>query len=283
MNVLLIQLQVAAIGEPVTDRISHVETWIRAGIDSKSSSTIHLVLLPETAFCSYCQPNEAAAKKIALNQELVIKQWASDLAKELKCYLAFGYIGIEIRKNVPRNALAVYSPSGVLVRDQSKRFLYASDQVWTSEAEPEFRAIVLDQIAGTPKVMFAICNDINADTPGELDLHPLANAFLKSGAKVLFLSAAWCSAHPDSPAMYHDAPVEIYDQLSYWKERLLPALKMPLYFCCADLVGREPIPNRAARIQYCGTSCGVDLRTFRLLTKPLDTMREGFLVIAIPL
>lgn len=282
MNVLLVQLQVAGVDETSEKRINHVEQIILSGL---KKDKVDLVLLPEMAFCSYCLPSATKASEIAREQEPKVRVWASRFALENKIYLAFGYLGLSESSGNPRNALAVYGPDGKLVHDQSKRFLYVSDEVWTDERAQDFGTVELSHIRTKPKVMFAICNDINAYdfTEEEMLSYPLARSCKESKAKILFLATAWCSAHPAMPAEAHDRPIVPSTQLEYWVDRLDPLIFEDLCFCAADLVGREAIPRTNSFIRYCGSSCCLSLKEPAIVAGPLDTEKEGTLLAHIPL
>ena len=116
LNILLVQLHVAPVKVNLDERIAHVEQLIHKGLKDKPS--VHLIVLPETSFCSYCQPDEASAWRVGLEQEGKVKAWGERIASELGCYVAFGYIGVERTTSKPKNALALYAPSGKLVHDQ---------------------------------------------------------------------------------------------------------------------------------------------------------------------
>ena len=285
LEILLVQLKVAEVKIKVEDRINHIQALIAASLQNQQERRPNLILLPEAAFCSYCQPNASHALAVGREQEPAVKAWGRKIAIEFGCYIAFGYIGVEPVRNTPKNALAVFAPDGTLIRDQKKRFLYVSDEVWTSEREASFQAVELSMLPTSPRVLFAICNDINAfDFSAEqMDSFPLASAVIQQRASLLCLSAAWCSAHPESPEAAHDEEIFVDDQVNYWLERLEPVLGKKVYFCSADLVGREQIPGKSSRIKYCGSTCCLDLATQRLLKSPLNTSHEGCLYVSIPL
>jgi len=287
MRVCLVQLKVARTDQPVQDRILHVESLIRKELQLADENKIDLIVLPETAFCSYCQPSAASALAVAQSQELFIKEWAKTFSSQVKAYLAFGYIGQSCTsRDGPRNALAVFGPDGELVHDRSKRFLYDSDLVWTAERSGGFEVVTLDLLPKKPRVMFAICNDINgkdfSDT--EMDKYALARDALEHDAHLIVLSAAWCSAHPDSPPWAHDDDIVENSQVEYWLNRLKPLWGREVYFCCADLVGREKIPHRpGSKIKYCGSSCAISLKTQSLIKPALPTWKEATICVDIPL
>lgn len=273
MRVCLVQLEVCLSTTSVEDRLAHISSKLAA-----AGGGLDLILLPETAFSNYCISSESEALDKAQG-EPEIMAWAERAAVQHSCYLAFGLVGAN--KGKPENKLVVVSPTGRVVLEQTKRFLYYSDLKWTRACAPRFSAVELT-LPTAPhakvRVMFAICNDINGPDFKEMDQFHLATAAVEQRVQVLFMSAAWCSAHPESPSAAHDAEITPSDQLEYWYGRLLPLVGSKCYFCVADLVGREPLDGLGKRIRYCGTSCCVDMQTSKLLAPPCGTSGEQLLI-----
>ena len=283
MKVCLLQLKVAKSNEHIEQRLEHIE----AILNSRNEENIDFILLPETAFSSYCIPDPKSALKVAKEQETFIKSWGQNLAPKLKCYIAFGFIGLSKTTGYAKNTLIVVSPSGVIIHEQTKRFLYDSDLNWTRERNSDFPVVELTELRGFTRpirALFGICNDINGFdfSPEEMSKFALARAALDHKVDVLFLSTAWCSAHPDSPSWAHDQEVLPKAQLDYWLERLEPLIGSRCFFCVADLVGREPIPKRSpSKIRYCGTSCAINLKNSEIIDY-LDTSTESALTLTLP-
>ncbi|KAH9255565.1 hypothetical protein BASA81_006395 [Batrachochytrium salamandrivorans] len=275
MRVCLVQLEVCKSSARVEDRLAHISSKLVAATEG---GELDLILLPEMAFSNYCLSDELEALDKA-RREPEIMEWAKQVAVQYSCYLAFGLVGANNGK--PENKLVVVSPAGQVVHEQIKRFLYYSDLKWTRACASQFVSVELTlPTAPQTKVqaMFAICNDINGPDFKEMDQFHLATAAMEQRVQVLFLSAAWCSAHPKSPRTAHDEEITPSDQLEYWYQRLLPLVGSKCYFCVADLVGREPLNQLGKRIRYCGTSCFADMQTSKLLAPPCGTSGEQVLI-----
>lgn len=276
MRVCLVQLEVAYKEEEIGERLARITALITS--NKLEPGRTDLILLPETAFSNYCFTDAEQAAEKAKDESEVL-QWAAAIAVQYKCYLAFGLVSSNSRTKLPRNVLKLVDREGKVCHEQMKRFLYYSDLKWTQEHAQEFVCVKLQTLQGTSiRAMFAICNDINAAQYSEMNQYALAKAALEANCQVLFLSAAWCSAHPQSPTRAHNAPITQIGQLEYWYERLLPLLGSKCHFCVADLVGREQLDLYGKRIRYCGTSCCIDLETCKVLSVASTNREEVMLV-----
>ena len=294
LRLALVQVRVDnSPAQTLASRLKHLDALLDEA--NVKRGDVDLVCFPEACCSPYLfeSPQDAERRAEPERQRDVALEWVKATARRLDCGVAAGLILSDAEAEAetgarPRNAYVVVSPQGDVLTEQSKIFLYPTDEVWAAYPHPHeaaFRVVDLPWLgAGNARMIVGVCNDINSSGANDFFAYPLASAGKKQHANIVCLLTAWCSAGPFDPPAAHDEPVEPSAQLKYWLARLEPMLGTGAVFIAADRVGRETIPANVgagggrARIRYCGSSCCIQLSPNqpRLLGN-LDTENEGVL------
>ena len=125
----------------------------------QSYSNVDIVVLPEMAFPGYSFNNLAEISPFL--EEPVAGyptfDWCSSQAIRLQAYVFCGYA--EKCGERAYNAMMAISPTGSLIINYRKNFLYVTDKTWALEGE-EYKTLEIVKNGSTYKVGVGICMDI---------------------------------------------------------------------------------------------------------------------------
>lgn len=201
---------------------------------------LDLLVLPELAFTGYNYPSYESIKPyLEPTTAGVTTQWAISTAKRLGCHVIAGYpeLSTDIddtvqpssngtSTNSPEykryNATVTVSPTGEILANYRKSFLYYTDESWAAENPTGF---FCDTLGSLGKVSLGICMDINPyQFEAPWDKYEFATHALAGGAKLVVMSMAWLTslpkeemeAEPEQPAL---------ETVSYWLQRFSPLIE----------------------------------------------------------
>jgi protein N-terminal amidase len=200
---------------------------------------LDLLVLPELAFTGYNYPSYESIKPyLEPTTAGVTTKWAISTAKRLRCHVIAGYpeISTDIDDTVPAssdgiinspihkryNSTVTVSPTGEILANYRKSFLYYTDESWAAEGDTGF---FCDTIGSLGKVALGICMDINPyQFEAPWDKYEFATNAVAGGAKLIVMSMAWLTSlaveemalSPDEPAI---------ETVSYWLQRFSPLIE----------------------------------------------------------
>ena len=209
---------------------------------------LDLLVLPELAFTGYNYPSYDSIKPfLEPTTSGVTTQWAISTAKQLGCHVIAGYPELstdidETKQALPNavtnepihkryNSTVTVSPTGEILANYRKSFLYYTDESWATEGPAGF---FCDKLGSLGKVSLGICMDINPyQFEAPWDKYEFATHALAGGVKLIVMSMAWLThlpqdemnAQPNQPAL---------ETVSYWLQRFSPLLE-------ASKLGEEDI------------------------------------------
>ncbi|KAM3417266.1 hypothetical protein BST61_g5523 [Cercospora zeina] len=266
-------------------RLGEVEANIKHADEllAKCTSNIELLVLPEMAFTGYNFPSvEAITPYLEPTTNGPTTHWAIKTAQERQCHVVVGYPETTFTPtadpsgSVPQNfnATVTISPTGKLIANYRKSFLYYTDETWATEG---FRSTPLglpfyaSYIPTLGQVGHGICMDINPHRfESPWTSYEFATTMLKSQCRLVILSMAWLTrltpedteASPESPDM---------ETVAYWLERFWPfvdsAPQEPIVVVFANRCGSEgsgkgmmkmehgETVEMGDRVAYAGSSC----------------------------
>ncbi|EEP79361.1 predicted protein [Uncinocarpus reesii 1704] len=265
---------------------------------------LDLLVLPELAFTGY---NFSSLEHIKPYLEPTgsgpSANWARSTARRLGCVVCVGYPElhasalspleqtsslekaenedgqIEARKRF--NSLLIVDPSGDILLNYQKRFLYYTDEPWALEGENGKGDLQLPVFAKEPSsnsrpcefsvgkhipTTVGICMDINPyKFIAPYSAYEFATHVLDSGAKLVILSMAWLSlldpeelaGEPNTPDM---------DTFRYWIKRFWPLITRDTWdggeiiVVFANRTGREAGNEGKDTARYAGSSCVIGIR-----------------------
>jgi protein N-terminal amidase len=195
-------------------------------------------------------------------------KWAQETAQIYRCYVTVGYpektiiSGTDTNENVINyNSAVTVSPTGTVLANYRKRYLYYTDETWAAEGdnkqnESGFYAGEVDGVS----VAMGICMDINPyQFLAPWDKYEFANHVITSGAQLVILSMAWLTRL--SQQELEELPLRPdNDTFSYWIERFFPlqnAKGGPVFIVIANRCGVEK------EACYAGTSTVISFRDGR--------------------
>jgi protein N-terminal amidase len=159
------------------------------------------------------------------------------------------------------NSAVTVSPTGIVLANYRKRYLYYTDETWAAEGdnkknESGFYAGEVDGVS----VAMGICMDINPyQFLAPWDKYEFANHVITSGAQLVILSMAWLTRL--SQQELEELPLRPdNDTFSYWIERFFPlqnAQGGPVFIVIANRCGVEK------EACYAGTSTVISFRDGR--------------------
>jgi protein N-terminal amidase len=209
---------------------------------------LDLLVLPELAFTGYNYPSAESIKPyLEPTTAGPTTQWAITTAKRYNCHVIAGYPElstdiddtIQPPSNEPStqpifkcyNSTVTVSPTGDILANYRKSFLYYTDESWAAEGDTGF---FCDSLGSLGKVSLGICMDINPyQFSAPWDKYEFATHALAGGAKLIVMSMAWLTSlpkeeievNPEQPAL---------ETASYWLQRFSPLME-------ASLVGGEDV------------------------------------------
>ncbi|KAK1825214.1 hypothetical protein LTR12_000014 [Friedmanniomyces endolithicus] len=196
-----------------------VEANIRVAnslLETSRPTRLDLLVLPELAFTGY---NFPSLKTIEPYLEPTASgpsaEWAIATARRLHCHVIVGYperhTDPETGKTTNYNSTVTVSPSGEVLANYRKSFLYYTDETWAAEG---FRDTPWQQ-------PFFLSSDARFEAPWSA--YEFATAMLAANVKLVVLSMAWLTrlseqdlaVEPERPDM---------ETVAYWLERFYPLL-----------------------------------------------------------
>ena len=255
---------------------------------SPHPADLDLLVLPELAFTGYNYPSYESIKPyLEPTTAGVTTQWAISTAKRLGCHVIAGYPEIstdadDATKHMSSNgspAEPVYkrynstvtvSPTGKILANYRKSFLYYTDESWAAEGSTGF---FCDTLGSLGKVGLGICMDINPyqfEAPWEK--YEFATHIVENDAKMAVMSMAWLTSLPvDEMQVMPGQPA--LETVSYWLQRFSPLVEasstieedITVVFC--NRVGNEKnetseLVTKAGQViplgesvSYAGSSC----------------------------
>lgn len=226
-------------------------------------SEADLVVLPEMAFSGYTFNDFEEIRPILEEPKpgYPTFDWCAQQARRLNSYIFCGYP--EISNGSGYNSMMALSPSGELVSNYRKRFLYTLDKTWAQEGDA-FKAIEIEIRGQTLKAGLGICMDINPyEFTAPFNAFELANFWLSADVDICVFCTNWTASDDD----------EGMSLLNYWLNRMTPLIndKKKRYFIAADRIGDERGTG------YMGNSCIIQLGNRPRLVSRLDRYSEGVL------
>ncbi|KAH0538244.1 hypothetical protein FGG08_005163 [Glutinoglossum americanum] len=212
----------------ITQNIQKADTILRNSI----LQNLDLLVLPELAFTGY---NFSSLSEISPHLEVTAAGpstiWASSTARRLRCYVTVGYPEIaHAPEGCPAsryNSAVMVSPSGSVIANYRKHYLYMTDETWAEEGKDGFFA---SEVPTLGRVAMGI-----SVQPQGMDINPyrfiapfhsyeFARHVLAFPATLVLLPMAWLTCEP--PATLQTDP-ELPDTatVQYWQSRLQPLLE----------------------------------------------------------
>lgn len=214
---------------------------------TNTPQTLDLLVLPELAFTGYNFPSLAAIKPyLEPTAAGATTTWAKETAKRLNCHIIVGYPEYCAEDGRNYNSTVTVSPTGEVLLNYRKSFLYYTDETWAAEGpagschahikspgneeqtHTPFFTGPIGGLANGARIGHGICMDINPYqfTSARWTDYEFATCMLDNNAKLVVLSMAWLTrllpheleADPSSADM---------ETVAYWLERLLPFLAAP--------------------------------------------------------
>ena len=230
----------------------------------QSYNNADIVVLPEMAFPGYSF-NDLAEISPLLEEPVAgypTFDWCSSQAIRLQAYVFCGYA--EKCGERAYNAMMAISPTGSLIINYRKKFLYFPDKTWALEGE-EYKTLEIVKNGSTYKVGVGICMDINPyEFTAPFRDYELASYWRDQDVDLCIFCTNWTRGDGDNSSI---------GLLNYWLSRMVPLLEREKnsYFIAADRIGLERGTG------YMGTSCILKLGRNLKLLKALDDKSEGVL------
>ncbi|KAF2258678.1 N-terminal asparagine amidohydrolase-like protein [Lojkania enalia] len=200
------------------------------------------LVLPEMAFSGYnFHSLEELSPFLEPTTSGISTQWAIQVALHYKCHVTVGYP--EVTTTEPKmnyNSTVTISPTGVVLNNYRKTFLYYTDETWASEGPSHFFS---GPLGGLGQVTLGICMDINPyKFVAPWNDYEFANTALKDGSPLVCVSMAWL-AHLTPEELMQDPQQADFATVAYWLERFQPlvekATDTPVYVVLANRCGVE--------------------------------------------
>jgi protein N-terminal amidase len=217
----------------------NIATADRILLSTPPPPDLDLLVLPELAFTGYNYPSYDSIKPyLEPTTAGVTTKWAISIAKRLGCHVIVGYpeLSTDIDDTVQPssngtslnpvykryNSTVTVSPTGDILANYRKSFLYYTDESWAAESPTGF---FCDTISSFGKVALGICMDINPyQFEAPWDKYEFARNALAGGAKLIVMSMAWLTSLPiEEMAVSPDQPA--LETVSYWLQRFSPLIE----------------------------------------------------------
>lgn len=266
---------------------------------------LDLLVLPELAFTGYNYPSPESIKPyLEPTTAGPSTQWAVSIAKRYGCHVIVGYpeLSTDI-DDTPQpsnngitpdtiykcyNSTVTVSPTGEILANYRKAFLYYTDESWAAEGDTGF---FCDSLGSLGKVSLGICMDINPyQFEAPWDKYEFANHALAGGAKLVVMSMAWLTSLPKEEMELEPGEPTI-ETVSYWLQRFSPLMEASLtggedvVVVFSNRVGSElnevrELTTKSGQViplgesvSYAGSSCAVRFNGGR--ASILDMMGKG--------
>jgi protein N-terminal amidase len=263
---------------------------------------LDLLVLPELAFTGYNYPSHESIKPyLEPTTAGATTQWAISTAKRLNCHVIAGYpeISTDIGDTVQAssdsssvfkcyNSTVTISPTGSILANYRKSFLYYTDESWAAEGDTGF---FCDELGSLGKVSLGICMDINPyQFEAPWDKYEFATHAVAGGAKLIVMSMAWLTSLPREE-MQVEPEQPALETVSYWLQRFEPLIEASrgggrdVLVVFSNRVGSEANEVRqlttksgqviplGESVSYAGSSCAMRFSGGRVSI--LDMMGKG--------
>lgn len=240
-------------------------------------SSVDLLVLPELAITGYNYPSlESIKPYLEPTTSGRSTQWAIDTARRLRCHVTVGYP--ERTTDTPSknyNSTVMVLPTGEVIANYRKSFLYYTDETWASEGDSCF---FFGSLGALGKVAMGICMDINPykfEAPwGKCEF---ATHCVTKGARMVVLSMAWLTRlTPEELTGPGEREKPDSDTIMYWLQRFQPLFQAErevgedVVVVLANRSGSEPGKvagvsqgvNETGEevVSYAGSSCVIKVR-----------------------
>lgn len=238
----------------VASNIRRADTILR---QTRLPADLDWLILPELAFSGYnFHSLEEITPFLEPTTSGISTQWAIQVARHYTCHVTIGYPELAIHET-PRtqyNSTVTVSPTGAVLCNYRKSFLYYTDETWASEGPGSRSHNLADptspdapfqckDIGELGKVTMGICMDINPyKFTAPWSDYEFANTALNAQSQLICLSMAWlCHLTPTELAMEPAQPDVA--TVAYWVERFQPLVEArgekPTYIIMANRCGME--------------------------------------------
>lgn len=208
------------------------------------------LLLPEMALTGYNFPGITAITPfLEPTAAGPSTTWAREAAFRLKTHVTIGYPEIDPATSRRYNSTVTVSPTGEILANYRKHFLYYTDETWAAEGPERFFRGSLGDLG---HVAMGICMDINPHRfVAPWKAFEFANHCLQpTPAPLIALNMAWLTRFaPEDVAA--NPKREDAETLAYWLERFYPLIEAngePVIIVMANRCGTE------GGLVYAGTS-----------------------------
>jgi protein N-terminal amidase len=242
----------------VQENIQRAENILQ---NTRIPNDLDWLILPELAFTGYnFQSLEEIKPYLEPTVSGISTQWATQVAKHYNCHVTVGYPEITIPSTNPAdmqtqyNSTVTISPTGDVLCNYRKSFLYYTDETWSTEG-PGSREHKLSN-ASSPdvpffaselgtlgKVTLGICMDINPyKFTAPWSDYEFASLVQSSQSPLVCISMAWL-CHLTPTELAQDPQQPDVATVAYWVERFQPLVEArtekPIYVILANRCGME--------------------------------------------
>ena len=258
-------------------------------LESNKPSQLSLLVLPELAFTGYNFPSlEAIKPYLEPTTAGPTTHWAIETAHRYTCNVTVGYPETTTSSTTGQtqnyNSTVTVSPTGKILANYRKSFLYYTDETWASEG-PFGSALAINSHTETSKPFFVgplgrlglaghgICMDINPyQFTAPWTDYEFGNTMLRSGVRLVILSMAWLTRLLPSELEIEPLQPDM-ETVAYWLERFYPfieeAPREEIIVVFANRCGMEgnlngrkvevengvEVGEEGDRVCYAGSSC----------------------------
>ncbi|KAF2024930.1 carbon-nitrogen hydrolase [Setomelanomma holmii] len=240
----------------VQENIQRADTILR---NTRIPADLDWLVLPELAFSGYnFHSLEEIKPYLEPTTAGISTQWAIQAAQHYTCHVTIGYPEITpstpTRPTTQYNSTVTVSPTGQILHNYRKSFLYYTDETWASEGPGDNAHILAnasspDQpfhsgtLGALGDVTLGICMDINPyrfTAPWES--YEFARTALTHASPILCISMAWlCHLTPEE--LMREPTQPDIATVAYWVERFQPIVdaksERPVYVVLANRCGME--------------------------------------------
>ncbi|KAI9760219.1 MAG: hypothetical protein M4579_001835 [Chaenotheca gracillima] len=222
--------------KPVLGEVALNTAAADAIIEKANLQNLDLLMFPELALTGYNHPSlESIEPYLEPTTSGPSTDYARRLALHHNCHVSIGYPETTLTSPPKRyNSVVLLSPTGDVLVNYRKSFLYYTDETWAEEGDGGFYAGKVDRLG---KISMGICMDINPQKfTAPWDSYEFSNHALAASSDLIILTMAWLSSpasdpssglSPPSPPEPSDPSLPNIDTLSYWLARLKPFIEAP--------------------------------------------------------
>ncbi|KAF2005477.1 carbon-nitrogen hydrolase [Amniculicola lignicola CBS 123094] len=201
------------------------------------------LVLPEMAFSGY---NFHSLDEIRPYLEPttagITTQWAIRFATHYACHVTVGYPELTLTTPPTQyNSTVTVSPTGAILANYRKTFLYYTDETWSSEGDA--RNFFSGELGTLGKVTLGICMDINPyKFIAPWTDYEFANTAINEDSQMVCVSMAWLTLLTPAELLQDPAKAD-FATIAYWVERFQPLVEKardtPVYVILANRCGTE--------------------------------------------